>query len=100
MLIPDQQTSIKKVCTAAVWALLDNEPRFHNHVAQLVAQALKMLGPIHYITSSISTTESLSLCIVPLRCLNLISPCSLKLYHTYWFVYKRKNSKKNYSIMP
>ena len=70
MLILDQQTPIKKMYTAAVWVLLHTEPRFHNRVAQIVAQALDMLGPIRYITSSISTTESLPLRIVPLCCLN------------------------------
>jgi hypothetical protein len=70
MLILDQQTPIKKMCTAAVWVLLDSEPRFHNRVAQTVAQALNMLVPIRYITPSISAIESLPLCIVPLCCLN------------------------------
>jgi len=70
MLILDQQTSIKKMCTAAVWVLLDTEPRFYNRVAQIIVQALKMLGSIRYITSSISAIESLQLCIVPFCCLN------------------------------
>jgi len=54
------------MCTEAVWVLLDNIPRFHNRVAQIRWQ----LGSIRYITSSISTTDSSSFCIVPLCCLN------------------------------